>query len=193
MINRNSCGNSIESVEAMYKNLSTEVNEIESLIFYRLDAEKDVITKIELLERISYAMAEIHFAQKITGSLFTSMFCALEHQAEEIRIKIAYHLNLVAERARINMMKWTEGSPKISEDDIHFRRKFIVRIASQDWGEIIFLGIPVYYTVDKNTPTEIYFVETSSEDGEEKVLQRYLRYDVTHYIRVPEVPDLDEE
>ena len=81
-VRKNRCGNAIESILALYKNLRDEVEHIEKLYMACEKTESDLL---HLHRGITYVLTEIHEAQKITGSLFEGLFCALCTQASELQ------------------------------------------------------------------------------------------------------------
>ncbi|MFA7206006.1 MAG: hypothetical protein WC102_06690 [Saccharofermentanales bacterium] len=81
-VRKNRCGNAIESIQAMYKCLRDEVEQIEKVYMACEKTERDLM---QLHRDITYVLAEIHIAQKITGSLFEGLFYALCTQASELQ------------------------------------------------------------------------------------------------------------
>ncbi len=81
-VRKNRCGNAIESIQAMYKCLRDEVEQIEKVYLTCEKTERDLM---QLHRDITYVLAEIHIAQKITGSLFEGIFYALCTQASELQ------------------------------------------------------------------------------------------------------------
>lgn len=81
-VRMNRCGNAIESVQAMYKCLRDEVEQIEKVYMACEKTERDLM---QLHRDITYVLTEIHVAQKMTGSLFEGLFCSLEAHASELQ------------------------------------------------------------------------------------------------------------
>lgn len=90
-VRKNRCGNAMESIQALYKCLRDEVEQIEKVYLTCEKTERDLM---QLHRDITYVLAETHMAQKMTGSLFEGLFGSLGTQASKIQDELENRLLL---------------------------------------------------------------------------------------------------
>ena len=108
-VRKNRCGNAMESIQALYKCLRDEVEQIEKVYLTCEKTEKDLM---QLHRDVTYVLAEIHVAQKMTGSLFEGLFCSLGTHASELQDDLEERLLLQVKEMEDELGFRTGGKKK---------------------------------------------------------------------------------